>query len=98
MSAIGTERTSQRAQSISAFASKANIAQNSEPNGPNDNVNQLMALACELPKNLQIVDGGTDVYGDGSVTLVSTPPATRRAHAVDRTRAVNRRVHALRGR
>jgi N-acyl homoserine lactone hydrolase len=49
------------------------------PNGPNDNVNQLMALARELlgtPKNLQLIDGDTDVYGDGSVTLVSTPGHT----------------------
>ncbi len=49
------------------------------PNGSNDNVNQLMALARELlgtPKNLQLVDGDTDVYGDGSVTLVSTPGHT----------------------
>jgi N-acyl homoserine lactone hydrolase len=49
------------------------------PNGPNDNVNQLMALARELlgtPKNLQVIDGDTDVYGDGSVTLVSTPGHT----------------------
>jgi N-acyl homoserine lactone hydrolase len=48
-------------------------------NGPNDNVNQLMALARELlgsPKNLQLIDGDTDVYGDGSVTLVSTPGHT----------------------
>ena len=43
---------------------------------PNDNVNQLMALARKLlgtPKNLQLIDGDTDVFGDGSVTLVSTP-------------------------
>ena len=49
------------------------------PNGPNDNVNQLMALARELlgtPKNLQLIDGDTDVYGEGSVTLVSTPGHT----------------------
>jgi len=49
------------------------------PNGPNDNVNQLMALTRELlgtPKNLQLIDGDTDVYGDGSVTLVSTPGHT----------------------
>jgi glyoxylase-like metal-dependent hydrolase (beta-lactamase superfamily II) len=49
------------------------------PNGPSDNVNQLMALARELlgtPKNLQLIDGDTDVYGDGSVTLVSTPGHT----------------------
>ena len=49
------------------------------PNGPNDNVNQLMALARKLlgtPKNLQLVNGDTDVFGDGSVTLVSTPGHT----------------------
>jgi N-acyl homoserine lactone hydrolase len=49
------------------------------PNGPNDNVNQLMALARKLlgsPRNLQLVDGDTDVFGDGSVTLVSTPGHT----------------------
>jgi glyoxylase-like metal-dependent hydrolase (beta-lactamase superfamily II) len=48
-------------------------------NGPNDNVNQLMALARELlgtPKNLQLVDGDTDVFGDGGVILVSTPGHT----------------------
>jgi N-acyl homoserine lactone hydrolase len=46
------------------------------PNGPNDNVNQLMALARKLlgtPKHLQLLDGDTDVFGDGSVTLLSTP-------------------------
>jgi N-acyl homoserine lactone hydrolase len=51
----------------------------SSPDGPNDNVNQLMALARELlgtPKNLQLIDGDTDVFGDGSVTLVSTPGHT----------------------
>ncbi len=49
------------------------------PNGPNDNVNQLMALARTLlgtPKNLRLIDGDTDVFGDGSVTLVSTPGHT----------------------
>ena len=48
-------------------------------NGPNDNVNQLMALARKLlgtPKNLQLIDGDADVFGDGSVTLVSTPGHT----------------------
>jgi N-acyl homoserine lactone hydrolase len=48
-------------------------------NGPNDNVNQLMALARKLlgtPKNLQLIDGDTDAFGDGSVTLVSTPGHT----------------------
>jgi N-acyl homoserine lactone hydrolase len=47
--------------------------------GPNDNVNQLMALARKLmgtPKKLQLIDGDTDVFGDGSVTLVSTPGHT----------------------
>ena len=46
------------------------------PEGPNDNVNQLMALARKLlgrPKKLQLVEGDSDVFGDGSVTLVSTP-------------------------
>jgi len=49
------------------------------PDGPNDNVNQLMALARKLmgtPKNLQLIDGDTDVFGDGSVTLISTPGHT----------------------
>jgi N-acyl homoserine lactone hydrolase len=49
------------------------------PNGPNDNVNQLMALARKLlgtPKHLQLIDGDTDVFGDGSVTLVATPGHT----------------------
>jgi N-acyl homoserine lactone hydrolase len=48
-------------------------------NGPNDNVNQLMALARTLmgtPKKLQLIDGDTDVFGDGSVVLVSTPGHT----------------------
>jgi N-acyl homoserine lactone hydrolase len=48
-------------------------------NGPNDNLNQLMALARKLlgtPTNLQLIDGDTDVFGDGSVTLVSTPGHT----------------------
>ena len=49
------------------------------PDGTNENVNQLMALARKLlgtPKNLQLIDGDTDVFGDGSVTLVSTPGHT----------------------
>jgi glyoxylase-like metal-dependent hydrolase (beta-lactamase superfamily II) len=48
-------------------------------NGPNENVNQLMALARKLlgtPKNLQLIDGDADVFSDGSVTLVSTPGHT----------------------
>jgi N-acyl homoserine lactone hydrolase len=47
--------------------------------GPNDNVNQLMALARKLlgtPKHLQLIDGDSDVFGDGSITLVSTPGHT----------------------
>jgi N-acyl homoserine lactone hydrolase len=49
------------------------------PNGSSDNVNQLMALARTLlgkPANLQLIDGDSDVFGDGSVTLVSTPGHT----------------------
>ena len=49
------------------------------PNGPNDNVNQLKALARQLvgtPKKLQLIDGDTDVFGDGSVTLLATPGHT----------------------
>ena len=49
------------------------------PDGTNDNVNKLKALARELlgtPKHLQLLDGDTDVFGDGSVTLVSTPGHT----------------------
>jgi N-acyl homoserine lactone hydrolase len=51
----------------------------SSPDGPNDNVNQLKALARKLlgtPKQLKILDGDTDVFGDGSVTLISTPGHT----------------------
>jgi N-acyl homoserine lactone hydrolase len=49
------------------------------PDGTNDNVNQLKALARTLmgkPKYLQLVDGDTDLFGDGSLTLVSTPGHT----------------------
>jgi N-acyl homoserine lactone hydrolase len=49
------------------------------PDGPNDNVNQLMALARTLmgtPKKLELIDGDTDVFGDGSVTLLATPGHT----------------------
>ena len=51
----------------------------SSPDGSNDNVNQLKALARKLlgiPKHLKLLDGDTDVFGDGSVTLVSTPGHT----------------------
>jgi N-acyl homoserine lactone hydrolase len=49
------------------------------PDGANDNVNQLMALARKLlgtPKNLEQIEGDKDVFGDGSVTLISTPGHT----------------------
>jgi N-acyl homoserine lactone hydrolase len=49
------------------------------PNGPNENVNQLMALARKLlgtPQHLQLINGDTDVFGDGSVTLLATPGHT----------------------
>jgi N-acyl homoserine lactone hydrolase len=49
------------------------------PDGTNDNVNQLKALARKLmgkPEHLQLIDGDTDLFGDGSVTLVSTPGHT----------------------
>jgi N-acyl homoserine lactone hydrolase len=51
----------------------------SSPDGTNDNVNQLKALARKLlgtPKQLQLLDGDTDVFGDGSVTLIFTPGHT----------------------
>jgi N-acyl homoserine lactone hydrolase len=51
----------------------------SSADGPNDNVNQLKALARKLlgtPKQLKLLDGDTDVFGDGSVTLISTPGHT----------------------
>jgi N-acyl homoserine lactone hydrolase len=51
----------------------------SSPDGSNDNVNQLKALARKLfgaPKHLKLLDGDTDVFGDASVTLVSTPGHT----------------------
>jgi N-acyl homoserine lactone hydrolase len=58
---------------------RAEYAWISSPDGPNDNVNQLKALARKLlgtPKHLRLLDGDTDVFGDGSVTLVSTPGHT----------------------
>lgn len=51
----------------------------SSPDGPNANVTQLKALARTLmgsPKHLQLLDGNTDVFGDGSVTLFPTPGHT----------------------
>jgi glyoxylase-like metal-dependent hydrolase (beta-lactamase superfamily II) len=70
---------------VAMFADATILMQQAEyswinsPNGPNDNVNQLMALARQLlgtPKNLQLIDGAADVFGDGSVTLVPTPGHT----------------------
>ena len=70
---------------ISLFPNSTILMQQAEyswinsDDGPNDNVNQLMALARKLlgtPKNFQLIDGDTDVFGDGSVTLVSTPGHT----------------------
>ena len=58
---------------------RAEYAWISSPDGPNDNVNQLKALARKLlgtPKHLRLLDGDADVFGDGSVTLVSTPGHT----------------------
>jgi glyoxylase-like metal-dependent hydrolase (beta-lactamase superfamily II) len=58
---------------------RAEYAWISSPDGPNDNVNQLKALARKLlgtPKHLKLLEGDTDVFGDGSVTLVSTPGHT----------------------
>jgi N-acyl homoserine lactone hydrolase len=54
---------------------RAEYAWISSPDGTNDNVNQLKALARKLmgaPKHLKLLEGDTDVFGDGSVTLVST--------------------------
>ena len=70
---------------VGLFLSSTIVMQQAEyswihsPNGPNDNVNQLMALGRKLlgtPKKLQLIDGDADVFGDGSVTLVSTPGHT----------------------
>jgi glyoxylase-like metal-dependent hydrolase (beta-lactamase superfamily II) len=70
---------------VGLFSNAAILMQQAEyswinsPNGPNDNVNQLMALARELlgtPKSLQLIEGAADVFGDGSVTLVPTPGHT----------------------
>jgi N-acyl homoserine lactone hydrolase len=58
---------------------RAEYAWISSPDGSNDNVNQLKALARKLlgtPKHLKLLDGDTDIFGDGSVFLVSTPGHT----------------------
>ena len=66
---------------VAMFANATILMQQAEyswinsPNGPNGNVNQLTALARQLlgtPKNLQLIDGAADVFGDGSVILVPT--------------------------
>jgi N-acyl homoserine lactone hydrolase len=70
---------------ISLFPNSTVVMQRAEhswiysPDGTNDNVNQLKALARKLmgkPKHLQLVDGDTDMLGDGSITLISTPGHT----------------------
>jgi N-acyl homoserine lactone hydrolase len=51
----------------------------SSPDGSNSNVNELKALARKLmgsPKHLRLLDGNTDVFGDGSVILFPTPGHT----------------------
>ncbi|WGD55205.1 N-acyl homoserine lactonase family protein [Bradyrhizobium sp. CB1650] len=76
---------------VSLFSNSTILMQRAEynwihsPDGPNDNVNQLMALARKLmgtPKNLQLIDGDTDIFGDGSVILVSTPGHTPGSQAL----------------
>lgn len=57
----------------------------SSPDGANANVNQLKALARTLmgsPKHLRLLDGNTDVFGDGSVVLFSTPGHTPGAQSL----------------
>jgi len=57
----------------------------SSPDGANANVNQLKALARKLmgtPKHLRLLDGNTDVFGDGSVVLFSTPGHTPGAQSL----------------
>jgi N-acyl homoserine lactone hydrolase len=70
---------------VGLFPSSTIVMQRAEyswihsPDGTNDNVNQLKALARKLlgtPEHLQLIDGDTDLFGDGSVTLVSTPGHT----------------------
>jgi N-acyl homoserine lactone hydrolase len=66
-------------QSSTILIQRAEYTWISSSDGPNDNVNQLKALARNLmgtPKHLKLLDGDTDVFGDGSVTLVSTPGHT----------------------
>jgi N-acyl homoserine lactone hydrolase len=70
---------------VSLFPTSTIVMQRAEyswiqsPDGTNDNVNQLKALARKLlgkPTYLMLLDGDKDLFGDGSVTLVSTPGHT----------------------
>ena len=66
-------------QNSTVLMQRAEYTWISSPGGPNDNVNELKALARKLlgtPKHLRLLDGDTDVFGDGSVTLVATPGHT----------------------
>lgn len=76
---------------VTLFPNSTVVMQRSEynwihsPNGTNDNVNQLMALARKLlgrPKHLDLIDGDTDLFGDGSVTLFATPGHTPGAQSL----------------
>lgn len=64
---------------------RAEYAWISSPDGANANVNQLKALARTLmgsPRHLRLLDGNTDVFGDGSVVLFSTPGHTPGAQSL----------------
>ena len=70
---------------IGLFPNSVVVMQRAEYNwihsadGSNENVNQLMALARKLlgrPKKLQLLDGDSDLFADGSVILISTPGHT----------------------
>jgi N-acyl homoserine lactone hydrolase len=70
---------------IGLFPSSVVVMQRAEYNwihsadGSNENVNQLMALARKLlgrPEKLQLLDGDSDLFADGSVILISTPGHT----------------------
>ena len=74
---------------VGLFSNSAILMQRAEydwinsGNGSNDNVNQLMALARKLlgtPKNLRLIDGDADVFGDGSVILVFYKPGHTPGH------------------
>ncbi len=76
---------------VNLFPNSTVVMQRSEynwihsPNGTNDNVNQLMALARTLlgkPKHLDLIDGDLDLFGDGSVTLFATPGHTPGAQSL----------------